>query len=1583
MLVHKDHPVVPSGFLDEPTAPNTLDPQTRDTNAATELGNDASSFVTSPFSAKSPSIASFFEVSSVSADACTFPSSLIVERNELGDGNNEEDSEGDESDQDNYVQWSVNPENSRTISQKKRMDQATLQNFAKAVSTDSPSKILDDLSAAGLIKKNATQIIKTPREYQIELFERAKNKNIIAVLDTGSGKTLIAALLLQYVLDKEINEREIGMRKRIAFFLVDKVSLVFQQHAVLECNLEHPVAKFCGEMVDSMWSHEFWNRQFEENKVIVCTAAILQKCLAHSYIRMEQINLLIFDEAHHTKKDHPYARIIKDYYVKEPDKDKRPKVFGMTASPVDAQTDVKVAAARLEGLLHSEIATISEYSISMNPHIRKITEKEVHYNTLPPPFETDLYRKISCLVRYNRHFGKELLFARQATSYLGSWLSDRLWQLFLTDVEILRLTNKTDMTYYGLDMKGEETGAVEKLRDVVKAHEFTPVTPTLRHLSIKVLRLWEELQARFSKPTGHKCIVFVDMRLTAFLLADLFKQDSIKIPYLNPAVLVGARSDGFSNTSLKEQILTIAKFRHGDVNCLFATQIAEEGIDIPNCNLVIRFDLYKSAIQYIQSKGRARQMDSEYLSFIEEGNGRHSRVVAQAMYDQSTLRRFCTALPEDRKIAGLDAEATILQGESHYKSYVIESTGAKLTWGSSLEVLAHFTASLRKSSHETLAPEYVIVNQGQYFVAEVQLPPQSPVLSIIGFPHKNKQSARCSAAFEMCKLLIKKRYIDHHLHSVFVKKLPVMRNARLAVSSNRRTEYEMRSKPEVWSRLGSFDVLFITVLKLETPAALGRISKPLIILTREQLPNLPTIPLFFSNNHHSEVHPVSLPTPIQISTSDSEALKEFTFRIFKDVFSKEYEASVADIPYFLAPTREDHSVKLSQIDDPASLIDWAHLGATKGKEYLDWNENTPQEFFKDKLVIDQYAGSRKFYLRGLRTDMKPTDLVPAGVPDPGHRAWRDDSIEKNIIEYSVSLWAKARQKRTWQKNQPVVEAEIVSLRRNLLDDSIKAMTEEQRICYVILEPLRVSTLPFEVAVMASTFPAIISRIDSVMIALDACKMLNLDIRPDLALEALTKDSDNSEEHDREKINFQSGMGNNYERLEFLGDCFLKMATTIAIFTSRPDEDEFDYHVQRMLLICNRNLFNKAVDKRLYEYVRSRSFDRRSWYPQGLQLKRGKQSQPANKHALGDKSIADVCEALIGAAYLTYADCGNFDMAIQAVTAMVKDKNHQMTSWSDYYAAYIPPEWQFRKSTAVQREIVRQIKNEMGYEFKSPALLRSAFKHPSYPKAYESLPNYQRLEFLGDALLDMVCVDFLFNKFPGADPQWLTEHKMAMVSNQFLASLCVKLGLHKHILIGTSAMLSQREEYVSSLNLAKFEAEDKIGDQDVFSQDYWTNVKHSPKYLSDVVEAYIGAVFVDSRYDFGEVRKFFDKNIRPFFNDMALYDSFASGHPVTKLGHILHERFGCREWRLMATDWVPSTDEGASVITGTRILCGVLFHGQVEFHATAESVRYAKVAAAKRALAVLEGMTESDYKLKFACDCKLAEAESTTELTTTI
>lgn len=200
----------------------------------------------------------------------------------------------------------------------------------------------ESMSLKATLKRTEQEIIITsPREYQTELFERAKDQNTIAVLDTGSGKTLIAVLLLRHVslsemltylptssplrqaptsssvdvrlllaqtANQELVDRHNGLAPRTSFFLVDKVTLVFQQHAVLESNLSFRTGMLCGAMGCDLWTADTWKREFEANMIIVCTADVLLQCLSHGFISIEQINFLIFDEVHHAKKGHPYAR---------------------------------------------------------------------------------------------------------------------------------------------------------------------------------------------------------------------------------------------------------------------------------------------------------------------------------------------------------------------------------------------------------------------------------------------------------------------------------------------------------------------------------------------------------------------------------------------------------------------------------------------------------------------------------------------------------------------------------------------------------------------------------------------------------------------------------------------------------------------------------------------------------------------------------------------------------------------------------------------------------------------------------------------------------------------------------------------------------------------------------------------------------------------------------------------------------------------------------------------------------------------------------------------------------------------------
>lgn len=332
----------------------------------------------------------------------------------------------------------------------------------------------------------------------------------------------------------------------MAFFLVEKVALCFQQHAVLTRNLEYPIAKFYGEMTGVMRTREYWDAKFSENMAIVCTAQILLDNLNSGFIKMSAINLLIFDEAHHTKKNHPYARIIKNHYIRE--KSEKPRILGMTASPVDSQTpDIRVAAAELESMLCSEIATVSDAVLEDGQARKKQEEiKETYFQLKnPEKSKTLLWNRIAEQVSFNPQFRAALEFTRESSSVLGPWCADRFWKLLIDDTEIARLTARTgrDLAQDFGSIKGEQaTEAVSKVQMIVDGHQFGTVDmkDNWEQLSTKTRTLHRVLEEAFLERGTKRCIVFVEKRYTACLLTDLFQQSGMEIPGMTVSYMVSS-----------------------------------------------------------------------------------------------------------------------------------------------------------------------------------------------------------------------------------------------------------------------------------------------------------------------------------------------------------------------------------------------------------------------------------------------------------------------------------------------------------------------------------------------------------------------------------------------------------------------------------------------------------------------------------------------------------------------------------------------------------------------------------------------------------------------------------------------------------------------------------------------------------------------------------------------------------------------------------------------------------------------------------------------------------------------------------
>ncbi len=136
--------------------------------------------------------------------------------------------------------------------------------------------------------------------------------------------------------------------------------------------------------------------------------------------------------------------------------------------------------------------------------------------------------------------------------------------------------------------------------------------------------------------------------------------------------------------------------------------------------------------------------------------------------------------------------------------------------------------------------------------------------------------------------------------------------------------------------------------------------------------------------------------------------------------------------------------------------------------------------------------------------------------------------------------------------------------------------------------------------------------------------------------------------------------------------------------------------------------------------------------------------------------------------------------------------------------------------------------------KNPDLLEEALTHRSYLNENQTVKTHnERLEFLGDAVLELVVSEFLYHKFPDKPEGELTAYRAALVRTTTLASLALKLKLGEHL------RLSKGEEFTGGR----------------------TNIS----LLANTFEAVIGAIYLDTGYD--TAKKFIEKHLLPQIDEI--------------------------------------------------------------------------------------------------------------------
>lgn len=331
---------------------------------------------------------------------------------------------------------------------------------------------------------------------------------------------------------------------------------------------------------------------------------------------------------------------------------------------------------------------------------------------------------------------------------------------------------------------------------------------------------------------------------------------------------------------------------------------------------------------------------------------------------------------------------------------------------------------------------------------------------------------------------------------------------------------------------------------------------------------------------------------------------------------------------------------------------------------------------------------------------------------------------------------------------------------------------------------------------------------------------------------------------------------NYQRLEYLGDVVLKLMATINVFCDHPTYTEGALSVAMDRLVNNARLQRSAVQLGLDKFLTTESFSGQSWTlgPTKTLPRR-----------LSTKTLADLIEGLLGLAYQGQAFT-KFGEVVKCLSLFLPEASWMLPEQAvrDYPVDQLP--------ATISAAYFEDVQDLLGYRFNRPVLLAEALNHSSPDTTFRS---YDRLEFLGDAVIDLIVKEMLFRSPHNLDEHQMTLARHALVSAEMLAFLATRMRatvrelnpsvdpLSRRTTISEHSTFKHLHDYLSrlpSLELASQrqqlldhynEVENRVVEALTSGQDWpWADLLRldSPKWTSDVFESIVGAVFIDCGAD---------------------------------------------------------------------------------------------------------------------------------------
>lgn len=1337
------------------------------------------------------------------------------------------------------------------------------------------------------------------------MLEESQRSNIIIALDTGSGKTHIAVLRMKIEAERQPT--------KISWFLAPTVALCEQQRNVIKTSIPVSVGLISGSLEPNQWKDAaLWSKVLTTHRIMVTTPQVLLDALRHSYINLgRDISLFIFDEAHHAVDNHPYNRIMQEFYFHLP-QHLRPAVLGLTASPIYGG-NVEKAFKTIETNLDSIIRAPSRHREELAKFVHRPIFRHVMFDNpedLDRPFSTNLaslesvietikieddpyfrslvqqlsrakngtaeYRridqKLSKVKQKEDSFTHKGLrdFARTAKEIcddVGSWAAD--WYVWAVIQHAKRAANP-----FNNIIASWKSSEKAYLLDIINRIVITPPSfyadDILEDSSDKVRVLIETLLSeKFdaeAENESYSGIVFVQRRDTVLALSKLLEHHPFTCDF-KFGTLIGTSESSHRHSLLDvtramlkdTQEDTLMDFKIGEKTVIISTAVAEEGIDIQACGSVIRWDPPPNMASWAQSRGRARKERSTFtLMFSKDGKD------YQNVLKWQELEQQMVALYNDRSRQLPENPHDPMEDEDDEMEFRVPSTGALLTLHSAISHLSHFCSVIPNSAHADNRPLYDIdppeMPEGLHsfdnrsgsfllypgpFGSKVTLPRSLPLPSrefATERVYRTKISAHRHVAFMAYKALYDAELLNEYLLPITSVVEPHLEDevkemlqdvekrastANVSIQINPWTPAEDDTNGWYAYRLTISDLPPLFFFNLSQQISLPDDEGPLLYRTGQE-------PLGTTLKYLGR---------IGFSDSRIQKAREYTRMLFWSLNGSRMTWDKLDFLYLVLPIDVD-----TKWEGRRSWL--SQINHSRGASHLD-------EFFANAELF----GKQFSY---------PTDLtiVRNGFQfAKGFRFvnWRYEHLSP---EEEVEFRKYYERFQDLEITYPLLVVCPLPPRTNFLIPTAPKTESFREIKLTFLLPSlsAVTMLSRPEAEYAFLLPSILRSL-SLSITIDSLrKTLFLSsplyyIPKSMILTAMTAPV--------------SGEHTNYQRLETLGDTVLKFVVGIQLLAEYPLWHEGYLSKKKDHAVSNVRLAKEDIAKGLYRWIIRDRMLGKKWKPNYLATETAiqqqvtapvqdndisKQKKPKQHQELSTKVLADVVESLIGAAYLH----GGFDLG------------YECTKFFDLGLKWRPLPTRIEtllSRVANHEEIPSQLKiveRIIGYTFNRKLLLIEALTHASYERDLRT-PSYERMEFLGDSVLDMAVTDFLYHAHgKNYSPGHIFLRKSAMVNAHILAYICLSAstmvdasmpgpgedgGITVHansevvylwqcLLHSSPRVLEDQTNTYARYRRRKSDIDSSLKEGTLYP---WAELLRlqAPKFFSDMVESVLGAVFLDS------------------------------------------------------------------------------------------------------------------------------------------